>query len=111
MSYADLSATLLAAVGVIVAIFGGILALAALWGFSQLKQEAVKAAAAAGTATVREQIENGPLRVYIAGEIDRLALAEFDSHRMDQRINRRIDAIAFGRPDADRELDEEGDEE
>lgn len=43
MSYADLAATLLSAVGVIVAIFGGVLALAALWGFNQLKRDAIAA--------------------------------------------------------------------
>ena len=45
MSYSDLAAVLLTAVAVIVAIFGGVFALAAIWGFAQLKQEAVRAAA------------------------------------------------------------------
>ena len=53
MSYADLAATLLSAVGVIVAIFGGVLALAALWGFNQLKRDAVAAAVSAGSSEIR----------------------------------------------------------
>lgn len=110
MSYADLSAILLSAVGVIVAIFGGVLALLALWGFNQLKRDAISAAENAGSAEIREQIENGAIRDYIRGEVERLSDEEFNSERMDQRINRRVDAVAFGRPDADRLLEEDGDE-
>jgi len=136
MSYADLAATLLAAVGVIVAIFGGVLALAAIWGFNQLKRDAISAAQAAGASEIREQIENGTIRDYIisaaqaAGaseireqiengtirdyirdEIERLTDEEFKSERMDERINRRVDALTFGRPNDDKLLDDEGDEE
>ena len=106
MDYADLAATLLAAVGTIVAIFGGILALAAIWGFNQLKKDAVAAAEVAGSAEVKEQIENGALKDYIKGEINRLADEEFKSERMDQRINNRVDAVAFGRPEADKLLED-----
>lgn len=131
MSYPDLAATLLAAVGTIVAIFGGVLALAALWGFSQLKRDAisaattagvaeiqaqvvqgairdhiVSAASAAGAAELKEQIENGSIRDYIRAEVERLADEEFNSDRMDDRINRRVDAVALGRAAADRLLDE-----
>lgn len=110
MSYADLAAILLTAVGTIVAIFGGVLALAALWGFNQLKRDAVSAAEAAAVAEIKEQIENDDIRDYIRNEIERLADEEFKSERMDQRINRRVDAVAFGRPEDDRLLDDEGDE-
>ncbi|HVI87020.1 MAG TPA: hypothetical protein VM659_01900 [Dongiaceae bacterium] len=111
MSYADLAATLLAAVGVIVAIFGGVLALAAIWGFNQLKRDAISAAQAAGASEIREQIENGTIRDYIRDEIERLTDEEFKSERMDERINRRVDALTFGRPNDDKLLDDEGDEE
>ncbi|TXC69602.1 hypothetical protein FSB78_00470 [Sphingomonas ginsenosidivorax] len=107
MSYADLAATLLSAVGVIVAIFGGILAIAALWGFNQLKRDAITAAETAGSSEVREQIENGAIREYIKGEIERLTVEEVNSERMDQRIKRRVDAVTFGRPDDDRLLEDE----
>lgn len=107
MSYADLAATLLSAVGVIIAIFGGVLAIGALWGFNQLKRDAVTAAADAGTREVREQIENGPLREYIRAEIERLVAEEIDSARMSQRIKDRVDAVAFGRPEKDRLLEDE----
>ena len=69
--------------------------------------EAVQAARAAGSDEIREQIANGDLRLYIVEEIDRLATAEFKSERMEDRIKRRVDAIAFGSPAADRLLDEE----
>lgn len=107
MSYADLAATLLSAVGVIVAIFGGVLAIAALWGFNQLKRDAVTAAETAGSNEIREQIENGALRTYIKGEIERLTVEEINSDRMEQRIIGRVDAVAFGRPDDDRLLEDD----
>lgn len=107
MSYADLAATLLSAVGVIVAIFGGVLALAALWGFNQLKRDAIAAAETAGSIEIREQIENGAIREYIRDEIERLTVEEVNSERMDQRIKQRVDAVTFGRPDDDRLLEEE----
>ena len=110
MSYADLAATLLTAVGVIVAIFGGVLALAAIWGFSQLKQDAIRAAERAALKEVKEQIENGSVRNYIQGEVERLADEEFKSERMDKRINQRVDAVAFGRPAEDKLLDDGGGE-
>ncbi len=43
ISYMDLAAVLLTAVAVIVAIFAGVLALAAVWGFNQLKRDAIQA--------------------------------------------------------------------
>jgi len=136
MSYPDLAAILLTAVGVIVAIFGGVLAIAAVWGFTQLKRDAVNAAEQAAVNELREQIENGslkdyvrkeavgaaetagsteikaqiergPIRELIRDEIARLAKEEFESERMDERINRRVDAVAFGRPADDRLLDED----
>jgi hypothetical protein len=107
MSYADLAATLLTAVAVIVAIYGGLLALVAIWGFNQLKREAVNAAENASLKEIREQIENGPLREYIRGEIERLIADEIDSERMERRIRGRVDAVAFGRPDDDRLLEDE----
>lgn len=110
MSYADLAAILLTSVAVIVAIFGGVLALAALWGFNQLKRDAVSAAEKAGLGEVKEQIENGTMRDYIKSEIERLTDEEFKSERMDKRINQRVDAVAFGRPADDKLLDDGGGE-
>lgn len=110
MTYPDLAVILLTAVAVIVAIFGGMLALVAIWGFNQLKRDAVSAAETAGSAEIREQIENGALRDYIKAEIERLTIEEINSERMDHRIKGRVDAVAFGRPDDDRLLEDEGNE-
>jgi hypothetical protein len=107
MSYADLAAILLTSVGVIVAIFAGVLALAAVWGFNQLKRDAIGAAETAGSREIKEQIENGTIRDYIKGEIERLTDHEFKSEQMDRRINSRVDAVAFGRPEDDKLLDDE----
>ncbi len=60
ISYPDLAAVLLSAVGVIVAIFGGVLAILAFWGFEQMKRDAVRGATQAALDELKEQIENGP---------------------------------------------------
>lgn len=96
ISYPDLAAVLLSAVGVIVAIFGGVLAILAFWGFEQMKRDAVRGATQAALSELKEQIENGPTRDYILAEIERLIIDEFKSRRMDQRIQERVDKIAMG---------------
>lgn len=126
-TYLDLAAVLLGAVSVIVAVFGGVLALLALWGFKQLKTDAISAAALAGTAEVKEQVEKGALRDYIHGEIDEMIKAEIASPEMhgklddlakdiidrylksadfEQRLRDQIDQAGQGNV-VDRELDEE----
>jgi hypothetical protein len=97
ISYPDLAAILLSAVGVIVAIFGGVLAIAAFWGFEQMKREAVRGATQAALGELKEQIENGATKDYILDEIKRLTDAEFESRRMDRKIQERIDMMAMGR--------------
>lgn len=109
ISYPDLAAILLSAVGVIVAIFGGILAILAFWGFEQMKRHSVRGATQASLDELKEQIENGPTRDYILAEIERLIVDEFKSRRMDQRIQERIDKIAMG--GAEDRFDEEVEED
>lgn len=109
ISYPDLAAILLSAVGVIVAIFGGVLAIAAFWGFEQMKREAVRGATQAALDELKEQIENGSTRDYIVAEIERLIVDEFKSRRMDQRIQERVDKIVMGGSE-DRLLDDETEE-
>ncbi len=109
MSYSDLAAVLLTAVAVIVAIFAGVLALAAVWGFSQLKREAVAAAEMAGAAEVKHLFEKGSLHEYIKSEVMFVIDKEFMSEQMNHRINNRVDAIVFGRPDDDQLLEGEED--
>lgn len=112
MSYADLAAVLLSAVGVIVAIFGGVLAIAAFWGFEQMKREAVRSATSAALDETREQIENGSIRRYIMEEVE-ARISEFvASPEFDRRVRTRVDQIVLGNPD-DRllEIDEDGEEQ
>jgi hypothetical protein len=110
MPYADLAATLLAAVGVIVAIFGGILAIAALWGFQQMKREAVRTATAAALAETKEQIENGTIRRYILEEVEARITEIVASPEFDRRVRARVDHIVLGNPD-DKLLEEDEDGE
>lgn len=109
ISYPDLAAVLLSAVGVIVAIFGGVLAILAFWGFEQMKRDAVRGATQAALDELKEQIENGSARAYIVTEIERLIVDEFKSRRMDQRIQERVDKIAMGGSE-DRLLDDDTEE-
>lgn len=106
MTYADLAAVLLAAVGVIVAIFGGVLAIAAFWGFQQMKQEAVRTATEAALTEVREQIENGSIRRYILDEVEARITEVVASSDFDRRVRDRVDQIVLGRPE-DRLLDDD----
>ncbi len=111
ITYADLAAILLSAVGVIVAIFGGVLAIAAFWGFEQMKLEAVRTATNAALAETREQIENGSIRRYILEEVETRISEIVASPDFDRRVRARVDQIVLGRPD-DRLLedDEDGDD-
>jgi hypothetical protein len=99
MSYADLAATLLAAVGVIVAIFGGVLAIAAFWGFQQMKKEAVGIATAAALTETKEQIENGVIRTYILDEVAARIAEIVASPDFDRRVQARVDQIVLGNPE------------
>lgn len=107
VSFLDLAAILLTAVAVIVTVLGVAFALAAFWGFAELKRSAVAAAETAAVKEVKEQIENGTVRTYIREAIRE----EIESPRMERRINVRVDEVVQGNPDKDRELEyDEGDE-
>lgn len=114
-SYQDLAAIMLGAVGVIVTIFGVVLAIAAFWGFTQMKQEAVRSACAqaipaatdAALEHLKEQVGNGDIRDFILSEVERLMNGELNSARMAKRIEVRVDQIVLGNDEADRLLDGE----
>ena len=103
VTFLDLAAVLLTAAAVIVTTIGVAFAIAAFWGYSNLKKSAETEAAR----KVEEQIENGTIRDYIREAIK----SEIESPRMERRIKVRVDEVAQGNPDKDRELDYvEGDE-
>lgn len=118
-SYQDLAAILLGAVGVIVAIFGGVLAIAAFWGFGQMKQEAVRSACesaipAASDAAIehlKQEIGEGEIRAYISAEVERLIEQELNSARMARRIEARVDQMVLGNREEDQLLDEDAQQE
>lgn len=94
VKYEDLAAVLLAAVGVIVAVFGVVLAILAFWGFSQLRKDSIKAAVTAALSRV-----------------DRAVREEIASPETERRIRERVDEVAMGRADKDRELDSDPENE
>lgn len=118
-SYQDLAAIMLGAVGVIVTIFGVVLAIAAFWGFEQMKKEAIQTAcikavpAATGAALehLKEQVGNGDVRDFILSEIERLMNDELNSPRMAKRIEARVDQIVLGKDKEDRDLEYENEDE
>lgn len=110
ITYPDLAAILLSAVGVIVAIFGGVLAIAAFWGFQQMKQEAVRTATEASLIETKEQIENGSIRRYILEEVEARVAAIVASPDFERRVEARVDQIVLGNPE-DLILNEENGEE
>ena len=114
-SYQDLAAIMLGAVGVIVTIFGVVLAIAAFWGFEQMKKEAIRtacvqavpAATNAALEHLKEQVGNGDIRDFILSEVERLMNEELNSARMAKRIEVRVDQIVLGNDEEDRLLDKE----
>ena len=100
VSFVELAAVLLTASGVIVTCLGVAFALAAFWGFDELKRSAVRSAETAAVEEVKEQIENGSIRDYI----ERAVTEEIESDRMEKRINRRVDEVIYGNPEIDDEL-------
>jgi hypothetical protein len=112
-SYQDLAAIMLGAVGVIVTIFGVVLAIAAFWGFDQMKKEAIRsaclqavpAATDAALEHLKEQVGNGDVRHFILGEVERLMTEELNSPRMAKRIEVRVDQIVLGNDEEDRVLE------
>lgn len=109
VTYNDLAAVLLTAVGVLVTVLGVAFAIAAVWGFSELKRSAIITAESAALDEVKEQIENGDIRSYL----ERAIREEVNSEAMEDRIKTRVDEVIFGNPAIDDELEEddfEGDE-
>jgi len=107
VDYMDLAVVLLTAVGVLVTVLGVTFAIAAFWGFSELKkssiQAAIAAAESASVAEVKEQIENGDIRNYL----ERAISEEINSDGMEERIKARVDEVTFGNPKKDEQLEED----
>lgn len=94
VKYEDLAAVLLAAVGVLVAVFGVVLAILAFWGFSQLKKDSIKAAVTAALAKVDQAVKD-----------------EIASPETERRIRERVDEVSMGAGKKDRELDQDPENE
>lgn len=103
VDYIDLAAVLLTAVGVLVTVLGVAFAIAAIWGYTELKRSAVMAAETAALEEVKEQIENGDIRRYLERAINE----EINSDQMEVRIKARVDDVVFGNPAVDDELEQD----
>lgn len=91
MSYADLSATLLSAVSVLMTILGVFVALLAIWGYSQFKAFA----SAAATEHVDTQLKEGALRGHVEAVVKEYLEAEFKTGPLRKLVEERIDYVIF----------------
>lgn len=109
-TYLDLAAVLLAGAGVLIAVLGVGFALAAFWGFGELKDSTLSAAAqaaeTAGVLEVKEQIENGPFRAYMEQKLEEL----IESPQMERQIRQQFARYGMGNPELDDDLDQDAHE-
>ena len=91
MSYADLSATLLSAVAVLMTILGVFVALLAVWGYSQFKAFA----SAAATEHVDTQLKEGVLRGHVEAVVKEYLESEFKAGSLRKMVEERIDYVIF----------------
>ena len=117
-SFQDLAAIMLGAVAVIVTTFGVVLAIAALWGFAQMKREAVRMASEkaipnaeiAALNHVKQYIESGEVLSFISSRAEELVKIEIGSPEMRKLIEARVDKVALGNPSEDELLERSEDE-
>lgn len=94
MTYADLAAVLLTAVSVIVAVFGVLMALLALWGYRHFKDVAKSASESMAMKVARDEVER-EMREGTAGRL------------IDQKVFEAMESADGGRYEAWKESREE----
>jgi hypothetical protein len=94
MSYADLSATLLAAVSALVTILGVGVAILAIWGYSHFKGIAQSSA----KEHVNAEITDGTLRGEIHAAVTAFMQAGFDAGQLREILEARVDQILIQGP-------------
>lgn len=95
-SYPDLAATLLAAVALIITVLGVGLAIAAFWGFDQVRGASEKAAKKAAKKVAIEEVERHMEQAQIRDYLKREAEKILDSATIAELIQSRVDSVLFG---------------
>ncbi|WP_176592102.1 hypothetical protein [Sphingobium sp. EM0848] len=105
-----MAATLLAAVALIITVLGVGLAIAAFWGFDQVRGASEKAAKRAAKKVATEEVgrhmQQAEIREYLKREAEKI----LDSSTVSEMIQRRVDAVIFGGGRED-ELEEQDNEQ
>ena len=94
MSYADLAATLLAAVSALLTIIGIFIAALALWGFTAFRAMTKNSA----KAHVSQQLKQGELRTHVEGVVTEFLTREFDGGNLRRQLEERLDEILVSAP-------------
>lgn len=94
MSYADLAATLLAAVSALLTIIGIFIAALALWGFTAFRAMTKNSA----KAHVSQQLKQGELRTHVEGVVTEFLAREFAGGNLRKQLEERLDAILVSAP-------------
>jgi hypothetical protein len=95
MSYAELSAVMLAAVTVVVTVLGVIVAIIAIWGYAHFKGIAEKSA----KTQVSTEIESGSLKDHLEASVTGFMQREFgDQGKLRALLEDRVDQIIISGP-------------
>jgi hypothetical protein len=94
MSYADMAALMLGAVGVLVTVLGVFMAILALWGYSQFKV----AASSAALQHVKSELEEGQLRDELKKLLVQEVIKQMDDGKLRKILEERADRFLISGP-------------
>ena len=110
MTYADLSATVLTAVAVLVTTLGVFVAILAIWGYSQFRG----IAKASAKSHVDAELRSGQLKAHVEAVVTRFMSEGFDDGELRRLLESRVDQIILSGPEIRSRksvVDEEHDED
>ena len=94
MSYADLAATILAAVAVLTTIIGVFIAALAVWGYTAFRTITKNSA----KSHVSQQLRQGELRTHVETVVTEFLSKEFESGNLRRQLEDRLDEILISAP-------------
>jgi hypothetical protein len=112
MTYAELAATLLGAVSVLLAILGLFLAAIAILGFAQFRGLVRKSATATARDHINERLDGGDLQAHFEKMATRFLEAQFKAGTLRNLVEARVDHVIFAGAGerAKRQRDDDGDD-
>jgi hypothetical protein len=95
MTYADLAATVLSGVSVLVTILGIFIAVLAIWGFAELKRITQRAA----KDHVSDQLKQGELKTHVETIVGTFLTTELKAGKLRELVEERVDHVIFAGAD------------